>query len=122
MDRTRPAPRTPNTIARDAVRRCYEKYPSSNRLPVENIYFLSIADFEQLSDAVARDLKGYGETVSQAKKDDSGPPGTGKFMFRLHLIDQFGHKLQNPQFVLDALDPLLERLESAFPEVKPLSP
>ena len=101
-------------IASDSVRRRYEKFPDSSKLPPENIYFLCIYDLELLAELVQRGLTTFAAALRFARNDDRGPPETRKAVFRQHLHAHFPDDLQYPQFVLDAIDGPSERLEAAF--------
>lgn len=68
----------------DAVAAIFEKYSSDSNLPLENIYFLPIEDFELLCQAVGNGEIGLGEALRKAREADRSYQ-TMKFNFRLHL-------------------------------------
>lgn len=71
-------------VAKTAIDQIYEKYTGIPVIPLENIYFLSIDEFEILSEAVGAKKIGFAEALERAKASDKDTH-TKKFDFSLHL-------------------------------------
>ncbi len=98
-------------IAPESVARRYSSYPLGGpKLPPENIFFITISDLEIVSELVRTKKTRFEDILQACKTKDSGPPGTGNFVFRQHLFEQFGGELDYPQFVLNALDEPFSRI------------
>lgn len=61
-------------------------YAEEHLIPVQNMYFLTIHEFETLTSLVAEGKVGFVEAIEKAKKSDS-QPYSQKFNFELHLKD-----------------------------------
>jgi hypothetical protein len=71
-------------VAKSAIDEIYAKYTVAPAIPLGNIYFLSIDEFELLSEAVCAKKIGFAEALEKAKVADNDIH-TKKFDFSLHL-------------------------------------
>ncbi|ROM75333.1 hypothetical protein BK655_23950 [Pseudomonas brassicacearum] len=89
-------------------------YSAQEFIPEENIYFLTIHEFERLMCLVEAGKVGLVEALEKAKTADSDP-STQKFSFELH-VNEWAKKLGGEQPLRDVLrgmmDELLTRLDS----------
>lgn len=61
-------------------------YPADSQIPIENMYFLTIHEFEELMDLVRVGRAKLVEFLERAKRVDSNPR-TQKFNFEMHIQD-----------------------------------
>jgi len=89
------------------------KYSEQYLIPVENIYFLTIHEFEDLMSLVAKGKIGLVEALEKAKKSDSTPM-TQKFNFELH-IDEWSKQIGREQPLRDVLKTIVDEMRAALP-------
>jgi hypothetical protein len=91
------------------------QYVADDKIPDENIYFLTIGEFEVLMAMVALGRIGLAEALERAKVADSSPH-TQKFFFDQHIGSWPESRLPNLTHPLDVhFGSLIEGLRSAFP-------
>jgi hypothetical protein len=89
-------------------------YSSDHQIPIENMYFLTIHEFEELMDLVSAGRVGLVEFLEYAKQIDSNPR-TQKFNFEMH-IQEFSKKGGRPIPLLDILKEMREEISERFSE------
>jgi len=97
-------------IAKATLDAIYAKCAGSPTIPLDNIYFLNIADFEMLSELVHERKLTFAEALEKAKIDDATPQ-TRKFGFRLHLTD-WNLNPDTPKYLKSRFDNEIENLKS----------
>lgn len=71
-------------VAGGKIKELQSKYPAEVHIPMENIYFLTIEDFDLYCEGVRSHVVGFVEGLEKAKLLDAEPV-TRKFDFYLHL-------------------------------------
>ncbi|MBS7676528.1 hypothetical protein KIN13_24375, partial [Vibrio cholerae] len=89
------------------------KYAEQHLIPVENIYFLTIHEFEELMSLVASQKIGLVEALEKAKQADSERM-TQKFNFELH-IHEWSKQLGREQPLREILKSMVDEMRVAFP-------
>ncbi|KAA8699921.1 GapS1 family protein [Pseudomonas proteolytica] len=101
-------------VVGDAVlEKIRSKYAEQNLIPVENIYFLTIHEFEELMSLVASQKIGLVEALEKAKQADSERM-TQKFNFELH-IHEWSKQLGREQPLREILKSMVDEMRVAFP-------
>ncbi len=90
------------------------QYPADCHIPNENIFCLTVNEFEELMALVAKGKVGLVEALERAKRDDSDPM-TSKFVFELHIRSWPESKGLNP--LHEEADDIYNELRNAFPGV-----
>lgn len=107
--------RLANAIGADRMQQIRSQYAADDKIPDENIYFLTIGEFEVLMAMVALGRIGLAEALERAKVADSSPH-TQKFFFDQHIASWPESTLPNLIHPLDVhLGSLIEGLRTAFP-------
>ncbi|MGZ9712001.1 GapS1 family protein [Glaciimonas sp. GNP009] len=96
-------------VAKAAIDEIYAKYTVAPVIPLENIYFFSIDEFELLSEAVCAKKIGFAEALENAKAADSDVH-TKKFDFSLHLSSWKFEKAR-PTYMTNRLLEELQKIE-----------
>jgi len=89
------------------------KYDEQHLIPVENIYFLTINEFEELMGLVESGKIGLVEALEKAKKADSVPM-TQKFNFELHL-NEWSKQLGREQPLRRVLKKIVDEMRAVLP-------
>ncbi|WP_429539287.1 GapS1 family protein [Pseudomonas fluorescens] len=89
------------------------KYASEYQIPIENIYFLTIHEFEDLMDMVGSGKTGLVEFLERAKLADAHPE-TQKFTFEMHIQDLTRHVGRNIPLI-DVLKEMRDELCRTVP-------
>jgi hypothetical protein len=90
-----------------------EKYNEQYLIPVENIYFLTIYEFEDLMSLVEKGKIGLVEALEKAKKSDSTPM-TQKFNFELH-INEWSKQIGREQPLREVLKTIVDEMRAVLP-------
>ncbi|WP_339492911.1 GapS1 family protein [Pseudomonas sp. EA_15y_Pfl2_R67] len=102
------------TIVGDGVlEKIRSKYAEEYLIPVDNIYFLTIHEFEELMGLVASKKIGLVEALVKAKEADSDRL-TQKFNFELH-IQEWSKQLGREQPLRSTLKSMVDEMRVAFP-------
>ena len=101
-------------VVGDAVlEKIRSKYAEQHLIPVENIYFLTIHEFEELMCLVTNKKIGIVEALEKAKQADSERI-TQKFNFELHIHEWSKH-LGREQPLRETLKSIVDEMRVAFP-------
>lgn len=101
-------------VVGDAVlEKIRSKYAEQHLIPVENIYFLTIHEFEELMCLVTNKKIGLVEALEKAKQADSERI-TQKFNFELHIHEWSKH-LGREQPLRETLKSIVDEMRVAFP-------
>ena len=76
------------------------------------MYFISIEQFDVLSELVNSGVVSYSSAIEKAKVNDSDPL-TKKFDFWLHL-SSWGFSFEQPQFLKDEGDKMFDKLKATI--------
>ena len=95
-----------DAYAKDKIKKIHAMHPEHN-IPVSNMYFFSIDEFETLCELVNEGKTTISEFIRKMIGDDAEPQ-TRKFDPSLHLKTIAGYKV--PSFIRDPLDQVFERL------------
>lgn len=71
-------------VGMDTLNRIREAYAEAHQIPLENIYFLTIEEFEGLINLIKAGHIGLVDALEKAKLADANPQ-TRKFIFMMHL-------------------------------------
>lgn len=94
-------------IAKNKIDEIYSKY--SETIALEDMYFLTIDEFEVFAEAIRNGSIGLVEGIEKAKADDANPL-TRKFDFSLHIAN-WNFKNDIPKYLHDRSDALFNKLE-----------
>jgi hypothetical protein len=97
-----------DSTAKDKLDGIYKKYSNGKVIPLENMYFITIDQFDVLSELVKTGVISYSSAIEKAKVNDS-EPATKKFDFWLHMAS-LGFELNQPQFLNDEGDKMFNNL------------
>ncbi len=75
-----------NSIAKQKIDSIYDKYSETPCIPVENIYFIAINDFDLFMEMVSKHKVGFAEGIEKAIQRDRAPE-TKLFTFLQHMVD-----------------------------------
>lgn len=98
-------------VARDKIDEIVSKFPVEARIPLENMYFITVDELDLFAHGVKVGGIGFVAGLERAKRDDSQPQ-TRKFDFLLHLRD-WGI-VEPPKYVQQAFDGLYEKATDAL--------
>ncbi|WP_339490637.1 GapS1 family protein [Pseudomonas rhizophila] len=103
-------------VGRQELDKIRSSYSAQEFIPEDNIYFLTVHEFERLMCMVEAGKIGLVEALEKAKKADSDPR-TQKFSFELHINEwakTLGGEGEQPlrNVLRDMMDELLARLDS----------
>jgi hypothetical protein len=73
-----------NVVGSAELDKVRNAYSADHHIPIENMYFLTIHEFEELMDLVSAGRVGLVEFLERAKQVDSNPR-TQKFNFEMHI-------------------------------------
>ncbi len=85
------------TTAKDKIDEIYREYSGKQIIELEDMYFISIEQFDILTELVKKGVVTYTSAIEKAKIDDSAPESK-KFDFWLHMAS-WGHPLDIPDFL-----------------------
>lgn len=88
-----------DAIAKEKIDEIYREYDNYTQIELGNMYFITIDQFDVLSELVKSKKIGLSEAIEEAKAKDS-EPSTKKFDFGMHLETLVAdHTLQQPEFL-----------------------
>ncbi len=96
------------TVAKDKMDEIFNEYSGKKIIAPEDMYFISIEQFDILSELVQKNLITFKSAIETAKNADSKPE-TRKFDFWLHMAS-WGHPLDIPSFLTDEGDRMFSKL------------
>jgi len=96
------------TVAKEKMDEIYKEYSGRKIIEPENMYFISIEQFDILTELVKKNIVSYKSAIEKAKIDDAVPE-TKKFDFFLHMAS-WGYPLDIPQFLIDEGDQIFNKL------------
>jgi len=97
-------------VARSAIHEIYENYSGCPTIRPENMYFVTIEDFDVFAELIITGKIGLQEGLEKAKKSDADPK-TKKFDFWLHLVSWGGNNII-PSFLRVESDQMFDRLQN----------
>ncbi|MDZ5740974.1 GapS1 family protein [Pseudomonas asiatica] len=100
-----------DVVGVEALDRIREGYRKEFHIPVENMYFLTVHEFERLAVSVTRGEYGLAEAIERSKKADSNPY-TQKFIYEMHL-NEWKQTMGSEFPLLNVLHEMVERLDIA---------
>jgi hypothetical protein len=92
-----------NTISKTKIDEIYSNYSTDFQIPLENIYFITISDFDRLIEHTKKNKLEISSILDIAKANDS-KPSKQKFNFSQHLSDIKAFEV--PPFIKDVFDNL----------------
>ncbi len=97
----------------DEVRSGYD----ASQLPDENMYFISVDDFDYLVRLVRDGQCGLAEAIKKIREADQDPnPNKRTFLFRYSLNTHFGNGyMQMPEYLEDELEQVTNTLKKKLP-------
>jgi hypothetical protein len=95
-------------IAKNEIDKIVTNYGGSFLIPMENIYILSVEDFDLLMNVVHLGRMGLAECLNYARTMDASI-STKKLVFRQHLLELF-HEITPPDYLNDEFLALTKRL------------
>jgi hypothetical protein len=98
-------------VARGKIKELQSKYPAEVHIPMENIYFLTIEDFDLYCEGIRSHVVGFIEGLEKAKLLDAEPV-TRKFDFYLHL-KSLGIETP-PPYLNEVVDNFLTEMAEVF--------
>ena len=96
------------TVAKDKMDEIFNEYSGKKIIAPENMYFISIEQFDILSELVKKNLITFKSAIETAKSADAKPESR-KFDFWLHMAS-WGHPLDIPTFLTDEGDRMFKEL------------
>ncbi|MEX0335913.1 hypothetical protein [Vibrio tubiashii] len=94
------------SIAKAAIDEIYDDIDSEARIPLSNIYFLSIESFDHLCSIIKRTNMTFSEVIEHAKSNDQNYQ-TMKFDFRQHLLS-LDVAIERPEYLSEAIRDLTD--------------
>lgn len=98
-------------IAKEKLDALTARFPETN-LPPENIFFISIEDFDLLMEALSSRSISLSSFLFKAREENEDP-SSEKFALRMFL-----EKPKRPQYLSDAADEWLTSMEGLYPDLK----
>jgi hypothetical protein len=90
-----------------------KNYAVEHHIPIENMYFLTIHEFEELMEMVGEGKTGLVEFLERAKLADAHP-GTQKFTFEMHIQD-LARRVGRSVPLIDVLSEMRDELAKTVP-------
>ena len=87
-----------NNVSKDKIEQLYSNYNESGKIPPENMFFVTIQEFELLMEYVRSNKTKISECFERVKKDDADPHKS-KFVFTQHLWEWKAS--DPPSFLMD---------------------
>lgn len=100
------------SVGMAAIEAVVEDHPGGLQIPIENMYFLTIDEFERLVAQVASGNIGLVEALERAKVLDSDPV-TNAFMFEQHLM-QWGMAEIVPDYLTQRTNNALHQIKASL--------
>ncbi len=99
-----------DAVAKDKILKLCEKFKGSPQIPLENMYFITIDEFDYFVSLIKEGKITFDSGLSKAKESDRDPR-TRKFDFSLHLRS-WDNDLKPPTYVQDGYKALFSKTES----------
>ena len=99
-------------IAKDKMDEIYREYNSSPNIPPENMYFITVEDFDILCELARTNEMSITDVIEHCKKNDNDIK-TMKFEFRMHL-HTLNVKLKYPNSLIKEKDRIIKKIEGFF--------
>lgn len=99
-------------IAKNKMDKIYSHYKNTTCIPPENMYFITIDDFDLLSEILKNKEFSLSQIIEKAKENDANL-NTKKFDFSMHL-NSLEISLKPPKFIEQEIEIILKRIESSF--------
>lgn len=100
-------------VAEGKINSTKEKYPVEVHIPMENIYFLTVEDFDLYCEGIRSQVVGFVEGLEKAKLLDADPV-TRKFDFYLHLRNMGADT--PPSYLNESVDSFLREMAEVLGE------
>jgi hypothetical protein len=94
--------------------------PAGLQIPIENMYFLTIDEFERLVAQVAAGAIGLVEALERAKLRDA-EPSTRSFLFEQHLAE-WGMSNTAPDYLIEKTQQALEQIANSLQQADSIAP
>jgi hypothetical protein len=88
-----------DAVAKDKLNEILEEYRGSPQIPLENMYFITVEEFDYLIEMIRSGTTSLEGALAKAKESDSDM-GSRKFDFSLHL-SSWDNKAKAPQYIRD---------------------
>lgn len=95
-------------VAKESIDQIFKAYSKNSKIPLENMYFITVDEFDALCEFVNKKYTTFCEVLEKAKADDIHP-STAKFDFSQHL-STWNFPTATPDFVSERLDSLFESI------------
>jgi hypothetical protein len=103
-----------DAIAKDNLDEISEKYRGSPQIPLENMYFITVEEFDCLMEILRSGNTSFEGALAKAKESDSDMRSR-KFDFILHL-SSWDNKLKAPQYIQDEQERIFHKIEQILRE------
>ena len=103
-----------DAIARDKLDEISEKYRGSPQIPLENMYFITVEEFDYLIEMIRSGNTSFEVALAKAKESDSDMRSR-KFDFSLHLRS-WDNDLKAPQYIQDEQERIFHKIEQILRE------
>jgi hypothetical protein len=97
-----------DAIAKDKLDEISEKYRGSPQIPLENMYFITVEEFDYLIEMIRTGNTSFEGALTKAKESDSDIRSR-KFDFFLHL-SSWDNELKAPQYIQDEQKRLYDKI------------
>ena len=99
-----------DAIAKDKIKKLCDKFKGSPQIPLENMYFITIDEFDYFVSLIKEGKITFASGLSKAKESDR-EARTRKFDFSLHLRS-WDNDLKPPTYVQDRSEALFSKIEA----------
>jgi len=97
------------SVAREKIDSIYQEYKAYTHIKLEDMYFITIDEFDIFSELVKTKKIGFAEGIEVAKNKDQHPQ-TKKFDFLLHLMS-WGRSNDMPSYLSEQSDEMFEKIK-----------
>lgn len=101
-----------DSVGMAAIQAVVQNLPGGLQIPIENMYFLTVEEFETLVAHIAAGSIGLVEALERAKALDADP-ATRTFMFEQHLVN-WGMGGAAPAYLIERTTDALQRITARF--------
>ena len=108
-----------DAIAKDKLDEISEEYKGSPQIPLENMYFITVEEFDYLIEMIRLGKTSFEVALAKAKESDSDIKSR-KFDFILHL-SSWDNELKAPQYIQDEQDQLFNKIVQILEEQEHIS-
>lgn len=102
-----------DSVGMEAIDAVVADQPGGLQIPIENMYFLTIEEFEQLAALVAVGNIGLVEALERAKELDADPKTSSALMFEQHLM-KWGMAGTAPDYLIKRTTDALEQIAASL--------